>query len=106
MFPVPGPVINRRNFVIGSAVSAVAASGLCSTSSATAPTSEFKLIAAPARWPIVGKPHPDTDVWCYGGHIPGPDIRVRQGQPVRIVVENKLEQDTTVHWHGIRLPMA
>jgi len=31
---------------------------------------------------------------------------VRQGEPFRIVVENKLQQDTTVHWHGIRLPFA
>src|SRR6516165_5375409 len=59
-----------------------------------------------SRWAVVGKPHPDTEVWCYGGRIPGPEIRVRQGEPVRIVVENKLEQDTTVHWHGIRLPIA
>jgi FtsP/CotA-like multicopper oxidase with cupredoxin domain len=38
--------------------------------------------------------------------VPGPQIRVRQGDPVRIVVANKLAEDTTVHWHGIRLPNA
>lgn len=31
---------------------------------------------------------------------------MRQGEPVRIVVDNRLEQDTTVHWHGIRLPIS
>jgi FtsP/CotA-like multicopper oxidase with cupredoxin domain len=30
----------------------------------------------------------------------------RQGDPVRVVVSNKLGEDTTVHWHGIRLPNA
>ena len=46
------------------------------------------------------------DVWAYDGKIPGPTLRLRQGEPVRIVVENHLGQDTTVHWHGIRLPNA
>src|SRR5439155_7152875 len=40
------------------------------------------------------------------GTVPGPEIRIRQGDPVRVVVSNKLGEDTTVHWHGIRLPNA
>ncbi len=95
--------ISRRSFVIGAAATAAA---LPPTAPAGSSTAEFRLVAAPARWPLVGAPHPDTNVWCYGGRIPGPDIRVRQGEPFRIVVENKLQQDTTVHWHGIRLPFA
>ena len=99
------PAISRRSFLAGAA-SVVAASLPRVAYAASTPIREFKLTAAPARWPIVGKPHPETEVWCYGGRIPGPEIRVRQGEPVRIIVENKLEQDTTVHWHGIRLPIA
>jgi FtsP/CotA-like multicopper oxidase with cupredoxin domain len=38
--------------------------------------------------------------------VPGPELRVRQGEPVRITVSNKLDEDTTVHWHGIRLRHA
>ena len=49
---------------------------------------------------------PDTHVWAYNGGVPGPVLRVRQSEPVRIVVENGLDQDTTVHWHGIRVPNA
>jgi len=49
---------------------------------------------------------PDTAVWAYDGTVPGPAIRVAQGKPVRIFVSNKLGEDTTVHWHGIRLPNA
>jgi FtsP/CotA-like multicopper oxidase with cupredoxin domain len=33
-------------------------------------------------------------------------VRLRQGEPARISVENALDQDTTVHWHGIRLSNA
>jgi FtsP/CotA-like multicopper oxidase with cupredoxin domain len=33
-------------------------------------------------------------------------LRVRQGTPARTLVTNALDQDTTVHWHGVRLPNA
>jgi FtsP/CotA-like multicopper oxidase with cupredoxin domain len=47
-----------------------------------------------------------TEVWCYGNRVPGPELRVQQGQPVRVIVRNDLPEETTVHWHGIRLPNA
>src|SRR5216683_6363974 len=65
---------------------------------------EFRLTAKPASVNLAGAGYPDTAVWSYDGTVPGPQIRVRQGDPVRIVVTNKLGEDTTVHWHGIRLP--
>src|SRR5713101_1344075 len=124
---IVAPAITRRSFLIGAASATVAAPisdsselppvPFCAASAALPasvpsgaaglrPTKELGLVAAPAQRPIVGKPHPDTDVWCYDGRVPGPEIRLRQSEPVRITVENKLEQDTTVHWHGIRLPVA
>jgi FtsP/CotA-like multicopper oxidase with cupredoxin domain len=45
-------------------------------------------------------------VWAYGGTVPGPELRYRQGERLRIEVENALNAETTVHWHGIRLPNA
>jgi len=38
--------------------------------------------------------------------VPGPEIRLRQGEPARITLQNNLTEGTTVHWHGIRLPIA
>jgi FtsP/CotA-like multicopper oxidase with cupredoxin domain len=64
------------------------------------------LTAGPATVPLVGGKWPDTKVWAYDGVVPGPEIRVRQGDMVRIVARNGLDQPTTVHWHGIRLPNA
>jgi FtsP/CotA-like multicopper oxidase with cupredoxin domain len=66
----------------------------------------FKLVAAAGRVPLVGAPHPETDVWAYNGTVPGPEIRLRQGDRLRVVVENRLREDTTVHWHGVRVPNA
>ena len=99
------PAISRRTFVVG-ATSAAAATALPHIAHDSVSPKEFALVAAPGHWPIAGTQHPNTDVWCYDGQIPGPEIRVRQGDPVRIVVENRLAEDTTVHWHGIRLPNA
>ncbi|RVT42432.1 copper resistance system multicopper oxidase [Sphingobium algorifonticola] len=38
------------------------------------------------------------------GTAPGPLIRLREGQTVRLHVENRLEEDTSIHWHGLLLP--
>jgi FtsP/CotA-like multicopper oxidase with cupredoxin domain len=54
--------------------------------------------------PLVGGKYPNTPVWAYNGVVPGPEIRVRQGDRLRIFVENRLSEETTVHWHGVRVP--
>lgn len=36
--------------------------------------------------------------------IPGPLIRLKEGQNVRLAVTNNLDEDTSIHWHGILLP--
>ena len=38
------------------------------------------------------------------GTIPGPLLRLREGQNVRISVDNRLDEDTSIHWHGFILP--
>ncbi len=65
---------------------------------------ERRIVAGPTRARLAGAGHPETDVWAYDGTVPGPLVRLRQGEPVRLIVENRLDQETTVHWHGIRLP--
>ncbi len=67
---------------------------------------EFSLRAAPGRARLVPEPHGETPAWCYNGTVPGPEIRVRQGERLRITVENGLAEETTVHWHGLRVPNA
>jgi multicopper oxidase len=41
--------------------------------------------------------------WLYNGQFPGPEIRAKQGERLRIAVKNNLPEPTTVHWHGIPL---
>jgi FtsP/CotA-like multicopper oxidase with cupredoxin domain len=67
---------------------------------------DTQLKAGPARAALMGEGHPETDVWAYNGMEPGPTLRVPQGRPLRLRVINGLDQDTTIHWHGVRLPNA
>lgn len=41
---------------------------------------------------------------AVNGSVPGPLIRLREGQNVRLNVTNQLGEDTSIHWHGLLLP--
>lgn len=63
---------------------------------------EFTLTAEPIRWEYSkGK---TITAWAYNGQVPGPEIRVTEGDKVRIKLVNKLPKATTIHWHGINVP--
>jgi FtsP/CotA-like multicopper oxidase with cupredoxin domain len=100
-----GIPVSRRGLLQASA-KLVLAGALHPQIAGAAEVSGFRISASPARASLAGGKSPETDVWAYNGAVPGPTLRVRQAEPVRIVVENQLSQDTTVHWHGIRLPNA
>jgi FtsP/CotA-like multicopper oxidase with cupredoxin domain len=38
------------------------------------------------------------------GTVPGPIIRLKEGQTVRLHITNTLEEDTSIHWHGLLVP--
>jgi manganese oxidase len=66
-------------------------------------TKVFRLIAEPVKRRIV--PWKTLDIWGYNGSSPGPTIQVQQGDRVRIEVENRLPESTTMHWHGLEVPI-
>ena len=45
-------------------------------------------------------------VWGYNGQMPGPELRVREGDTVRVTLRNQLPVPTTIHWHGVNVPNA
>jgi len=63
----------------------------------------FRLKAAPMEQQIA--PFKTIDVWGYNGSCPGPTIQVTQGDRVRIHFENALPESTSLHWHGLELPI-
>ncbi|MGH7759893.1 MAG: multicopper oxidase domain-containing protein [Candidatus Dormibacteraceae bacterium] len=46
------------------------------------------------------------DAWTYNGVVPGPELRVNQGERLRVTLVNHLPAATTIHWHGYPLPNA
>jgi FtsP/CotA-like multicopper oxidase with cupredoxin domain len=53
-----------------------------------------------------GEAEKPTSIWGYDGVVPGPTLRVRRGQELKVRLINELSQATAVHWHGLRLPNA
>src|SRR5215207_3292231 len=62
----------------------------------------FELTVSLVRWQIL--PGVSIDAYAYNGQIPGPRLNFRQGDRVRIDVTNRLDETTTVHWHGLDVP--
>ncbi len=63
----------------------------------------FRLKAEPLRQKIA--PFKSIDVWSYNGSCPGPTIQVTQGDRVRVIFENGLPESTSLHWHGLEVPL-
>ena len=70
----------------------------------TGPLRAFTLVAEPVAWEI--QPGLVVDGWGYNGGTPGPTIRVTEGDRVRVTLTNRLPVPTTIHWHGIDVPIA
>jgi len=63
---------------------------------------EFHLIAEPVKQELM--PGRVLDLWGFNGSAPGPTIQVNQGDPVRIIVDNRLPEPFSMHWHGFEIP--
>jgi manganese oxidase len=66
-------------------------------------TKVFRLIAEPVKRKIA--PFKTIDAWGYNGSCPGPTIQVQQGDRVRVIFENHLPESSTLHWHGLEIPI-
>ena len=47
-----------------------------------------------------------VQAWTYDGGLPGPLIKTRVGDRLIVHFKNELKEPTTVHWHGVRVPIA
>jgi FtsP/CotA-like multicopper oxidase with cupredoxin domain len=66
------------------------------------PIREFHFSASKAKVSLGAGP--EFTAWTYNGQVPGPEIRVREGETVRVVLKNYLPEGTTIHWHGVPVP--
>ncbi|HRW03524.1 MAG TPA: multicopper oxidase family protein [Caldilineaceae bacterium] len=66
------------------------------------PDVEIRLTAKTVEWELA--PGKVITAWSYNGSVPGETIRVKEGDQVRVLFQNKLPEPTTIHWHGIDVP--
>ncbi len=97
-------MIDRRQFMLGCAASAAGLS--LARRPALADDGFVELKAVRSKAPLLGAGEPATDVWSYNGVVPGPVVRARRGDTVRVRLVNELDDATTIHWHGIRIENA
>jgi manganese oxidase len=62
----------------------------------------FRLTAEKIRWETRAGTLVDT--MAYNRMVPGPVIRVTEGERVRIIVTNAMDEPHTTHWHGLFVP--
>ncbi len=88
----------RRNVLIGScgAIAALAAKARAEI----APDGFLVLRAAR----LAGASEPSA--LAFAGAVPGPIIRARRGEEVKVRLVNALEEPTAIHWHGVHVPNA
>ena len=65
------------------------------TAEQTGPTRDIRLVAEPADVEVGSNDIYRT--WLYDGEFPGPEIRVKEGDRLRVALENRLPDATTIH---------
>jgi manganese oxidase len=62
----------------------------------------YEITAREIQWEV--EPGKRVKAWAYNDQVPGPQIRVREGDRVRVVLKNELPESTVVHFHGVEVP--
>ena len=105
--------LDRRAFLGGGAALAAVAGlrpawahsvsqGVAAKAEGTLSGEEIRLVVDRTRFSVDGRP---GHAVAINGTIPAPLIRLKEGQNVRITVENRLtDEDTSIHWHGFIVP--
>ena len=86
---------------------ALIASALLAPMDARARTREPTVLdVRPGRLQLAPAPLPPTDLWTINGRVPGPVLRVKQGEDVFVRLINNLRQPIALHWQGVRIANA
>jgi YVTN family beta-propeller protein len=76
--------------------------GVAGKPAPTGKVREFNLVAKEADVEIA--PGVTVRAITYNGQVPGPTIRVTEGDTLRVTLKNELDKATTIHWHGLHVP--
>ena len=96
---------NRRLVTGGLAASLIglgAARGQPAPQPGTPPDGWRVLTAAPKRMKLHPEAKVEAELWAFDGQVPGPVLRVRHGEEVRLRLQNRIDRPLSLHWHGVR----
>ncbi len=65
---------------------------------------QFDLVARQIQWEV--EPGVLRTAFAYNDQVPGPTLRVTEGDRVRVVLRNELPESTSIHFHGLITPNA
>ncbi len=68
----------------------------------TGQTRQFDITVSETDWELL--PGVVTRAVTFNATVPGPTIRVTEGDRVEIAVTNTLDEPTSIHWHGLHVP--
>jgi FtsP/CotA-like multicopper oxidase with cupredoxin domain len=62
----------------------------------------FEVTCTQGKWEVT--PEQQVEAMMYNGLVPGPEIRVTEGDQVRVICRNEMTQSTSIHFHGALTP--
>jgi manganese oxidase len=62
----------------------------------------FELTSAPVKWEV--SPNQFVNAFAYNGQIPGPELHVKPGDRIKVILHNQMDQSTAIHFHGVDVP--
>ena len=78
--------------------------GVAGKPASTGQVRNYQLVASETSWEIA--PGVVVPAIAYNGQVPGPTIRVMEGDTLRVTLRNELSKSTSIHWHGLHVPNA
>jgi FtsP/CotA-like multicopper oxidase with cupredoxin domain len=106
--------VRRRDVLVGAAAAGLATvaarlgdgrlSGHPAAAQPPPAVREIHLAAGLVAWELA--PGKVLQAMAYNGRVPGPELRLKEGERVRVVLKNALAEPTTIHWHGVDVPNA
>ncbi|RXZ02162.1 multicopper oxidase family protein [Fictibacillus sp. S7] len=60
---------------------------------------EVNLTAREQKWEL--RKDKTIDAWTYDGSVPGREIRIKEGEAIKVTLKNTLPKPVSIHWHGV-----
>lgn len=93
--------VSRRSLLLGAGAAFAAPFAACAQADA------FRVIRARTGLAQLRGPEgAATPIRGFEGAVPGPALRIKRGEELRVRLANDLVTETAIHWHGVRVPDA